>query len=105
MIRSRALFRLIVAALVMLHTAGATTAAFACAMPLVATGARMNPDCGDHSGHHACALACAPMCAAIAPVPSEANTPEITVQVTFWNRIVSASALHVGPEPPPPRLS
>ena len=105
MIRRRALFGLIVAALAMLYTAGATTAAFACAMPSTTAAAPMDPDCGDHSVHHDCALACAPMCAAIAPDPSEADTSELTVQVAFWSRSVSASAVHIGPEPPPPRVS
>lgn len=104
MIRSRALFGFIVAALAMLYTASATSAAFACAITFTTAGAPMDPDCGDNTTHHDCALACAPMCAVIAPVPSEADTPELAVQAAFWIRIASVSAMRIGPEPPPPRL-
>jgi hypothetical protein len=44
-----ALFGLIVAALAMLYTGGATTAAFACAMPQMTTGALMDYDNSNHS--------------------------------------------------------
>lgn len=103
MIRSRALFYLIVGALAILCTAGTTTAAFACSMPLVAKGAPIDPDCGHRSADHDCALACAPLCAAVGPVPLVVDTTQATVKAAFWNRVVSANSLRVGPEPPPPR--
>lgn len=104
MIRSRAIIMLIMAAFAILYATGASTAAFACAMPPMVRAAPIDSDCGDHSNQQDCALACPPMCAAIAPVSSEVETPQSTVQDAFGNRIVSGSAFHHRPELPPPRL-
>lgn len=104
MIRSRALFGVLVAALTVLYTAGATSAAFACAEQFTTAGAPMDYDCGNNTACYDCALACAPMCAAIAPAPSETDTVGLAVPISFWNKIASVGGLHNGPEPPPPRL-
>lgn len=97
-------FCVIVAALDMLYPAGATSAAFACARLFPAADAPMDHECDDITLHQDCTLACAPTYAAIAPVPLETGTPELAVQISFWNKVASVSALLTGPEPPPPRI-
>ena len=103
MTRSRALFKLVVAALAIIYTAGATDAAFACAMSSITSGVPTDLECGDNSAHRDCALTCAPMCAAVASVATELVFPEPTSPNRCPGLNVCVSGARIGPEPPPPR--
>lgn len=100
--RHRSWFGLIVAALALAYTAGATTAAWACAIAPLAVHAPMESDCDEPAGAPNCALACAPLCAVVAAdgwmLPA-AGPPA----PAFEAPPLRIASLSIAPEPPPPR--